>query len=343
MDNPLYIPPSMAYNSKISIPLCFLFIGQLLFAQTNTRDSLIQKQAQLTERVNVLKTTLTASETELKSINALLAPPPPKWTHKGLAGFSLSQTSFSNWSAGGENSVVGTIYLNGEVTYSNDNWLWNNSLNTIYGRMYSPAYGWYKADDNLSVTSKLGYAILKDKSVYATLLANFQSQYAQGRKSPLDANYISTWMAPGYLNLAVGIDYKPWKWFSLFYSPLNGRLTFVNDTYLAGIDAFGIGAGKKFDARLGSFVNNVINVNMAKNISFISKLDLFTSYDKDFGNVVVNWDGLLAMKVSKFITTTVNLGLKYDDKVKTTDKDGSQHGAKIQLKEMLGIGLSYVF
>jgi hypothetical protein len=314
-----------------------------LFAQKDSRDSLRQKQSQLTERINVLKATLSSAETDLKAINDRLAPPAPRWTHKGIAGFSLTQTSFSNWSAGGENSVVGNVYLNADLNYNYNKWLWNNSLNTIYGKMYSPVYRWYKADDNLSITSKLGYAILNDKSLYGTFLVNFQSQYAQGRKSPLDANYISTWMAPGYLNLAAGIDYKPWKWFSLFFSPVNGRITFVNDSYLAGIDAFGIGKDRKSDCKLGTFVNQTMNVNVAKNISFISKLDMFTSYDKNFGNIVVNWDGFLAMKVTKYLTSTVNLGLKYDDKVKTTDKDGVQHGAKLQMKEMIGVGLSYTF
>lgn len=333
----------MTHLGKILIPFLLLFLSHSLFAQTANKDSLVQKQTQLTEQVNKLKATLESSEAELKIVNAKLAPPAPKWTHKGLTGFSLSQTSFSNWSAGGENSVVGTIYLNGELNYTNNNWLWNNSLNTIYGRMYSPVYGWYKADDNFNISSKLGYALTKSQSLYASFLVNFQTQYAQGRTSPSDANYISTFMAPGYLNLAAGLDYKPWKWFSLFASPINGRLTFVEDDYLASINAFGIGAGKKFDASVGFLINNAINVNLMKNMSLISKLDLFTAYDNTFGNVVVNWDVLFAMKVSKYITTTVNLGVKYDDKVKTTDSDGVQHGPKIQLKEMIGIGLSYSF
>jgi len=315
----------------------------MVHAQTVSKDSLVQKQTQLSQRVSTLKTTLATSEAELNALNALLAPPAPHWTYKGLAGFSITQSSFINWSAGGENSIAANIYLNAELNYTLQNWMWNTSLNSIFGKMYSPVYNWYKADDNFSLTSRAGYALVKDKKLYGTFLVNLQSQYAKGKKSPLDANYISNFLAPGYLNIAAGIDYKPNKWFSLFFSPVNGRLTFVNDTYLASKDAFGIGINKKFDARLGSFVNSVINVEVTKHIAFISKLDMFTAYDKTFGNVVVNWDGLLAMKVSKYITTTINVGLKYDDKVRTTTSTGAVAGPKIQMKELIGVGLSYTF
>ncbi len=312
-------------------------------AQNVSTDSLIQKKSRLTEEVTTLKTSLAKSEAELNAVNALLAPPSPKWTYKGISGISITQLSFSNWNTGGQNSVASNIYVNAELVYAYQKLMWNTSLNTIYGKMYSPAYNWYKADDNINLTTRLGYSLLKENKLYGTFLANFQSQYSKGKKSPLDQNYISNWLAPGYLNLAAGLDYKPYKWFSVFYSPLNGRLTFVKDSYLAHQNSLGIGVDKKFNFRLGSFVNNVINLTVTKNISVISKLDLFTAYDSSFGNIVMNWDGLLAMKVSKYITSTVNIGLKYDDKIKTTDKTGNAAGPKIQLKELIGIGLAYTF
>lgn len=333
-------------KNRKSIPW-LVMIPVLSFATTQAQspaiDSLILKKNRLSEEVTAIKATLAKSEAELNAINALLAPPAPRWTHKGITGISLTQLSFSNWNAGGQNSVASNIYVNAELNYAYRKVMWNTSLNTIYGKMYTPAYKWYKADDNINLTTRIGYSLLKDKKLYGTFLVNFQSQYARGKKSPLDDKYISTWLAPGFLNLAAGLDYKPNKWFSLFYSPLNGRITFVEDSYLAQQNAFGIGVGENSDFKLGSFVNNVINLTVSKNISVISKLDLFTAYDSSFGNVVMNWDGLMAMKVSKYITSTVNVGLKYDDRIKTTDKNGNASGPKIQMKELIGIGLAYTF
>jgi hypothetical protein len=327
-------------KSLLNIAFFAAIVGQ---AQTAPKDSLIQKQTTLTTQINTLKTSLAKSEAELESVNALLAPPAPKWTHKGIAGISATQSSFTNWSAGGQNSVAVSVYLNAELNYNNDKWMWNTALNTVFGKMYSTAYNWYKADDNINLTTKGGYALDKEKKLYVSVLASFQSQYAKGRNLPSDPDYISNWLAPGYVNLALGFDYKPWKWFSLFYSPLSTRFTIVNDSYLSHIDAFGIGIDKKFQANLGSTLNNVININFGKNISLISKLDFFTPYDKDFGNIVVNWDVMAALKTSKYLTTTVNLGLKYDNNVKVVDDAGNPSGPKVQFKEIIGLGIAYNF
>ena len=74
-----------------------------------------------------------------------------------------------------------------------------------------------------------------------------------------------------------------------------------------------------------------------------SALDLFTAYDDSFGMVDVNWDLLIGYNLTKLLTLTFQSTLKYDDDIKTFDDDGTVHGAKVQFKEMVGIGLSYNF
>ena len=56
------------------------------------------------------------------------------WTHDGLAGFNLSQTSFTNWSEGGQNTVADNVYLNGSLNYKKDKLSWTNDLSVNYGQ-----------------------------------------------------------------------------------------------------------------------------------------------------------------------------------------------------------------
>ncbi len=51
-----------------------------------------------------------------------------KWNLKGVSGLNVSQTAVSNWSAGGENAMAGTVYLNGELLRKSGNWLWSNYM-----------------------------------------------------------------------------------------------------------------------------------------------------------------------------------------------------------------------
>ena len=52
---------------------------------------------------------------------------------------------------------------------------------------------------------------------------------------------------------------------------------------------------------------------------------------------------LISMKINKFLSATLNTTLKYDNDVKTFDDNGTKHGAKVQFKEILGVGLAYNF
>jgi len=39
-----------------------------------------------------------------------------------------------------------------------------------------------------------------------------------------------------------------------------------------------------------------------KNVSFTSKVDLFSDYLKNPQNIVVNWENLITMKINKYIS-----------------------------------------
>ena len=80
-----------------------------------------------------------------------------------------------------------------------------------------------------------------------------------------------------------------------------------------------------------------------ENVNLITTADFFTPYSKDFGNIDVNWDVLISMKINKVLSATINTTLKYDNDVKRFDDNGVKKGAKVQFKEVLGIGLAYNF
>jgi hypothetical protein len=79
-----------------------------------------------------------------------------------------------------------------------------------------------------------------------------------------------------------------------------------------------------------------------KNVSFTTKVDLFSNYSKDPQNIVVNWETLIALKVNKYISVNLSTQLIYDDKIKIADKKNIAK-PRIQFKEILGIGFAYKF
>jgi hypothetical protein len=149
-------------------------------------------------------------------------------------------------------------------------------------------------------------------------------------------------MAPAYLNISLGMDYTPSKVFSLFIGPLSGKSTFVMDDELSDAGAYGVDSSKHFRNEFGGTIRAIVNKDIMKNVNLSSKLELFSNYMKNPQNIDVNWQLLINMKVNKWIAASINLQMIYDDDIKTKE-DLVTHGAKVQFKEVFGVGLSYKF
>lgn len=264
-----------------------------------------------------------------------------KWVLKGITGINMSQTAVSNWSAGGENSLAGNAYLNGSLTHKSGHWLWINNLGLDYGLTKTKSLGVQKTSDKIAFSTQLGYKA-SEKWFY-TAMADLNTQFYKGYNYPDKSHYISKFFAPAYSNVSLGMDFRPKSNYSLYLSPLAGKLTFVEDDYLADEGAFGVDPGDHFKAELGAYIKAKAEQKIMENVDLITSVDFFTPYDKQFGNVDVNWDVLINMKINKYLSATLNTTLKYDNDVKTINDDGEKRGAKVQFKEVLGIGVAYNF
>lgn len=263
------------------------------------------------------------------------------WKLKGNTGLNLSQTSLTNWAGGGENSVAGNLYLNGDLKYSKDRWDWTNNLVLEYGLTNTKTNGTQKSTDRIEFSTKLGLKAT-DKWFYSAM-ADFKSQFAKGYNYPNKDKYISRFMAPAFSNIALGMDFKPNDRFSLFLSPISGKLTFVTDDTLSVKGAFGVDPGDKFKAELGAYVKAQIEQKIMENVTAKSDLNLFTAYNDSFGNIDIEWNLLISMKINKYLNASINTSLKYDDDIKYVDKEGKTRGARVQFKEILGVGVGVTF
>jgi len=271
-------------------------------------------------------------------------PTPPEvkpWELKGVGSLNFSQTSLSSWSAGGENSLAGNAYLNGSLTHKRGPWLWTTNLALEYGLTNTKSQGTQKSTDKIELSTQLGYTT--DNKWYYTAMADFKSQFAKGYNYPNKEHYISKFMAPGYSNLSLGLEYRPNDNYSVYLSPFAGKFTFVLDDSLSNAGAFGVDPGDKFRAQIGAYLKARAQKQLMENVTLITKADFFTAYDSSFGNVDIEWDVLISMKINKYLNASINTTLKYDDDVKYIDKEGKTHGARVQFKELLGIGLAYNF
>lgn len=274
------------------------------------------------------------------------------WTSGGTFQLNMSQVSLTNWSAGGFSSVSGIAQFNGFANRKKGRHAWDNSVAMAYGLLAQDKQTTVKTDDRLELNTKYGYEM--SKAWYLAALAQFKTQFTEGKDAATGAT-ISDLMAPGYLILGLGADYKPSANFSAFLSPATAKLTFVGDQTLADAGAFGVDpatydtAGAKLTSganslfEFGGYVKLMYTHDLAKNINFLTRADFFSNYLRDPQNIDVNWETLFTFKVNSWFAATLSTMLIYDHDTQILkpwqDTNLLYVGKGTQFKETIGLGV----
>ena len=287
---------------------------------------------------------------------------PSFWQGINLVGLNFSQASFVNWNAGGNNSVAALGNVRFERNYKFRYLKWENYLEMRYGLNAQDNQKLRKTDDAFRMGSTFGYRQDTITNWYFSVKANFNTQFSNGYKYPDRATPISRFMAPGYWFVGAGTSYvsKENK-LNLYLSPLTQKVTFVLDQDLANKGAFGvekalydvdgniIQEGKNVFLEFGFFVSNNWETEIYENMAIKHRLNLYTDYLRNFGNIDIDWELNIDLRVNEFIVTNIGTQLIYDNDIlfgTVIDDNGNvidPGRPRIQLKQLLGVGVSYNF
>lgn len=275
-----------------------------------------------------------------------------QWAYKKTVGLTMTQTAFVNWNAGGENSIAGITRFDYEFNYQKDRLFWNNLFKSRFGLNKEKGQNTRKTDDVIEFTSNFGYRKTKVSNWYNSARFNFRTQYAQGYRYPNREVSISEFFAPAYIFLGVGSQYtSPTKKYKLYMSPLTNKTTLVWNQRLANQGSFGvkkaqydengvlIEEGENSKIEIGILLTGEWEHTLMDNIIMNNKLILYTDFLNSFMNVDFDWEMKLELIVNKYVKSTIGTHLVYDDDVKD-EKSGTP---KIQLKQLLGVGVVYTF
>ncbi len=264
------------------------------------------------------------------------------WKLKSLYSLSGTQSSFVNWNAGGRNNISLIGNIRASADYNKAKWNWSSDATLAFGgiKYLDDVQGvdLQKTDDKIDLSSIVGMRI--SKRFLISLNSGFKTQFADGFTYPNDSVAVSTFMAPGYLNLALGTDYIKDANFSVFGSPFASKTTLVMDDSLSQLGAFGVEKGERIRHEFGAFIKLKWNSKLMKNIDMKSKIELFSNYLNNPENIDVNAELVFIFRVNSLFSATAQWNLVYDDDIKIRDKNGNI-GPRTQFKSVLGIGISY--
>jgi hypothetical protein len=283
----------------------------------------------------------------------------PHWNNKNRIGFDISEIAFINWNAGGTSSISGLLRGQFNKVYTNDNYNWTNELIVRYGLNKQDGIELRKTEDVFQLNSAFGYRKDTLSNWYHTAKFNFNTQFTDGYTYPNTEISISRPFAPAYIFLGIGAEYASKDKNKLLYlSPFTSKMTIVLDQRLANLGAFGvdeavydldgnlIAAGKNLRTELGFLITSFYKKEILKNIIMENRLSLYSDYIKDFGNIDIDYQFTLELVVNSHVKTNIGVHVKYDNDIKAIEQINGELvavGPKVQLKQVLGVGIVYDF
>ncbi len=257
-----------------------------------------------------------------------------EWKNSGNIGLQFSAIGFEDWATGGENASSIVFLLKYNVSYIDSSFQWENDIDLGYGVNYSDEFDWRKNQDMININSKFGHKAFSDFNYAAQL--NFKTQFYDGYDYRVsDSNIVSKLFSPAYLNLSVGLDYKPNEHLSLFLSPVSGRLIIMADDSLSDIGAYGAEVGKTVTPELGANFVGKAKWEIFENVFYDSKLELFLNFTPknpdQVKNVDGSWENNFVLKVNDYLSANAFIHLMYDHDI----------APLLQKKYFGGLGLTF--
>jgi len=251
------------------------------------------------------------------------------WNSKGTLGLNLSQTSFSNWSQGGSNSLAFNVYGHVATAYLDLPWKWKNRLSIAYGRTTIEGEGTRTTDNDIyfeSVASRnVGWSV--DPYISFSLRTAITKGYDYGVEP---TEQIVDFFDPGYLTEAIGFTYDKNKIVTTRLG-LAFQQTFADQfaaKYSDDEETLDEIEKMKFDTGIESVTE--VNYEFLPNMKYSGFLRLFSRFNSlDVWDV--RFENIITAKVNDYINVNFNVTLVHE----------ISQTRKTQLKEALQLGLSY--
>lgn len=308
------------------------------------------------DRLIIPDTVLINGDTLLMLGDSILVDEPVKeifWKTGGNYNLNIQQVTLSNWAAGGASSFALNSGFSLFANYKKDSKVWDTQLNINLGfnRQSDRQFQTRKTNDNFVFVSNYGRQLSKFMYLSTQLDARTQLlagyQYSRPSGSEVDIRRkISDLLSPGYLQSSTGLNlrktYENKSRLSIILSPFTGRFTIVMNDSLSNVGAFGVMRGENVRAEAGmSVATSVADFILMENVTWKADLNLFSNYES-FGNLVVNLNSIIRLKVNKFISTRIETALIYDEEVFIRQEDDTSRQA-VQFQNLINFGISLDF
>ena len=264
------------------------------------------------------------------------------WRSSLVTQLAASQAAFSNWQEGGINALAVSLSGDGQFDRVMGRVLVTQEARAAFGLLKQDTLEARKAEDVLRYL--LTADMLTGGAIRPTASFGLRTQFAPGFDySPDAADYpslpvtpgerlkVSDFAAPAQFTQSVGVAYVPGGGFEARLG-LGLKETVVSIERLRPV--FGNDLDQMVRVQAGLEAGVKVSREIAPNVLFKSRLGAFQAFNQ-VGNVApdIILENTLAMKVNEFLNVNLDTATIYDQDISDD----------LQLKEVLSIGVSFVF
>lgn len=250
-------------------------------------------------------------------------------TRRVIAGLNITQNTYKNWEAGGEDALAYSVALNSKLEKNQPRYIWTTTGDFAFGQTKQGDDPIRNAVDKMSVeglyTHKLGTFV----NPYVGL--GFDTQFAEGyeytdtsktaKSNFIDPVYIMGGTGAGFflkpnLTTRLGLAFK-WTRADEFAHIYSDDPETTDETETS-----------RFETGIESVTN--YSVKLGENLLYETKLGLFSAFEH-IDVVDIKWDNKWTAQVAKYVNVNLNVLIYYDEDIVK----------KAQIKETLAIGLTY--
>jgi hypothetical protein len=242
------------------------------------------------------------------------------WKNGFLGGFKLTQAGFTNWAAGGENSLAWQLTSTGRFLYDQEAYDWSNWFKLGYGRTKVGDDEFRKSVDEIKFESMVTAKLNGPLGAYASFY--WETQLDKGYQyTDTSRTAVSNFMDPGYFTESLGMSYT-------YEKMVSTRIGFAAKQTLTGdfpayTDDPATLEIETLRSEYGAEWVTDFNYGVSEKLVYFTRVNFFSN----------KWDNTLAAAVAPYVDVTFDFNLVYDRDISTAT----------QIREALAIGLIFKY
>jgi hypothetical protein len=264
--------------------------------------------------------------------------PKSYWRWNTEYSLNGNQSYFSqNWRSGGTNNFSGNTFLLSKGLYKKKNMSAAFTADFRFGiQKFKSDTFIRKTQDLIYLDGSYSHEINQGWMAFGSL--NIVSQFAPGFDYNNKRKIISSFLAPGYLTEAIGLQYKKAQTFNARLGLLAMKQSLVLNSEVYGSTdtvKYGVVKGIQLRNEPGMQLQIGIDKELFKQLFFKGRYQGFVSYSqlKQPGFFDHRFDVVLTYKLNKWISFSGSFIM-----IRDMDQD-----KKTQFSQVLGLGLNYKF